>query len=109
MVNRTASELVKWAWENRSGELCKRDLRDILSYFQDACLNGLVWVFESPTKAIDGLVLATISHETKEVYVSYCRMLNTTTFKIAFKRMRDSYPGYTMLAHRYGALVKYPL
>jgi hypothetical protein len=108
MAERTPAELVKWAWLNRTGELCKRDLRDILSYFQDACKGGIVWVFEA-NESISGLVLGTISHETKEIYVSYCRMLNTHTFKTAFKRMRDTYPGYTMLAHRYGTLVKYPL
>lgn len=108
MANRTPAELIKWAWMNRKGELLKRDLRDILSYFNDACFMGQVWVFEDKDD-ITGLLLCTVHPIDKEVYVSYARALNTHTFKLAFKRLKDSFSGYTMLAHRYGTLVKYPL
>lgn len=104
---KTIEQLIDWTYKNRAGVLKDRDLLDILSYFQSASVNGIVWHFEDRQGLVTGIVLATLDTTKLEAYVSYARLTTPGLLKQAFAEFRRKFPSYTITAHRYGQIVHY--
>lgn len=106
---KTIEQLIDWAYRNRNGPLVHRDLLDLLTYFKEASDNGIVWHFEAPDCAVNGIVLARLNHKEKTAYVSYCCLTTKGLLKQAFNAFKSRYPGYTLTADRKGKAVTYNL